>query len=154
MLSALILTLRTLYFELSELHVLEHFQVFTGLVTAQTECSAFPIRESKGPAHSDAVGEIPNYFSARRPRAALLKRDVGGWRTFYSDISKIHPLKIKFPVLKCSCHKPKAPFAPCVLAQPWWKPWHLQAPFSLICTFVPASNAFCWQEYLKVWVLP
>lgn len=31
----------------------------TGLVTAQTECSAFPIRESKGPAHSDAVGKFP-----------------------------------------------------------------------------------------------
>lgn len=57
-------------------------------------------------------------------------------------------------VLKHSHHKPKALCAPCVLSQPWWKPWNLQAPFSLICTFVLASNVFCWQEHLKVWGLP
>lgn len=56
MLSALLLTFRALYFELSELHFLEHFQDFTGVVTAWT---AFPIRESKGPAHSDADGKFP-----------------------------------------------------------------------------------------------
>lgn len=59
MLSVPLLTLRALYFELSELHFLEHFQDFTGVVTAWIECSAFPIKESKGPAHSDADGKFP-----------------------------------------------------------------------------------------------
>lgn len=58
MLSALILTLRMLYFELWVTRSWT-FQDFTGLVTARTECFAFPIRESKGSAHSDAEGKFP-----------------------------------------------------------------------------------------------
>lgn len=87
---------------------------FTGLATARIECSPFPVREQKVPAHSNAEGKFPITSVQADLGPHFWKKNVGGWSVFFWQILKIHLLRIVFLIpLYWRAHKTnlKAPFA-------------------------------------------